>query len=127
MGDFAGGMLKYVRRHPVARVTIAGGFAKLAKLAQGYLDLHSQRSTLDLRALAALAGELGAPAELEGRIAAANTGLEAVELAAAAQIPLADGVAQRARATALGVLDGAGIALDVLVVDRQGRPIAHAG
>jgi cobalt-precorrin-5B (C1)-methyltransferase len=127
MGDFAGGMLKYVRRHPVARVTIAGGFAKLAKLAQGYLDLHSGRSTLDLRALAALAGELGAPAELEGRIAAANTGLEAIELAAAAQIPLADAVARRARATALGVLDGAGISLDVLVVDRQGKPIAHAG
>ncbi len=127
MGDFAGGMLKYVRRHPVARVTIAGGFAKLAKLAQGYLDLHSQRSTLDLRALAALAGELGAPPELQGRIAAANTGLEAIELAAAAQIPLADAVAQRARATALGVLDGAGIVVDVLVVDRQGKPIAHAG
>jgi cobalt-precorrin-5B (C1)-methyltransferase len=127
MGDFAGGMLKYVRRRPVARVTIAGGFAKLAKLAQGYLDLHSQRSTLDLRALAALAGELGAPAEIAGRIAAANTGLEAIELAASAQIPLADAVAQRARATALGVLDGAGIALDVLVVDRQGKPIAHAG
>jgi cobalt-precorrin-5B (C1)-methyltransferase len=127
MGDFAGGMLKYVRRHPVARVTIAGGFAKLAKLAQGYLDLHSQRSTLDLRALAALAAELGAPAQLEGRIAAANTGLEAIELAASAQIPLADAVAQRARATALDVLDGAGIVLDVLVVDRQGRPIAHAG
>jgi len=120
-------MLKYVRRHPVARVTIAGGFAKLAKLAQGYLDLHSQRSTLDLRALAALAGELGAPPELQGRIAAANTGLEAIELAAAAQIPLADAVAQRARATALGVLDGAGIVVDVLVVDRQGKPIAHAG
>jgi cobalt-precorrin-5B (C1)-methyltransferase len=127
MGDFAGGMLKYVRRHPVARVTIAGGFAKLTKLAQGYLDLHSGRSTLDLRALAALAGELGAPAELEGRIAAANTGLEAIELAAAAQIPLADAVARRARATALSVLDGAGISLDVLVVDRQGTPIAHAG
>ncbi len=26
MGDFAGGMLKYLRRHPVPRVTIAGGF-----------------------------------------------------------------------------------------------------
>jgi cobalt-precorrin-5B (C1)-methyltransferase len=127
MGDFVGGMLKYVRRHPVKRVTIAGGFAKLAKLAQGYLDLHSQRSTLDLRALASLASELGAPAELEGRIAAANTGLEAIELAAGAQIPLADAVAQRARTTGLGVLDGAGIALDVLVVDRQGKPIAHAG
>src|SRR5438552_2314385 len=33
MGDFVGGTLKYLRRHPVERLTIAGGFAKLAKLA----------------------------------------------------------------------------------------------
>src|SRR5579859_2032423 len=37
MGDFVGGTLKYLRRHPVRRLTIAGGFAKLAKLAQGHL------------------------------------------------------------------------------------------
>ncbi|MCB2099313.1 MAG: cobalt-precorrin-5B (C(1))-methyltransferase, partial [Rhodobacterales bacterium] len=28
MGDFAGGLLKYLRRHPVPRLTITGGFAK---------------------------------------------------------------------------------------------------
>jgi len=33
MGDFAGGMLKYLRRHPVARVTIGGGIGKMSKLA----------------------------------------------------------------------------------------------
>ena len=35
MGDFVGGTLKYLRRHPIARVTLAGGFGKLAKLAGG--------------------------------------------------------------------------------------------
>src|SRR5882672_4152808 len=44
MGDFVGGTLKYLRRHPVPRLTLAGGFAKIAKLAQGHLDLHSSRS-----------------------------------------------------------------------------------
>src|SRR6185437_7560392 len=34
MGDFVGGTLKYLRRHKVARLTLAGGFAKLAKLAE---------------------------------------------------------------------------------------------
>ena len=43
MGDFVGGMLKYLRAHPVARVTLAGGVAKMTKLAQGMLDLHSKR------------------------------------------------------------------------------------
>src|SRR3954466_3197056 len=35
MGDFAGGMLKYLRRHPVPKVTVAGGVAKVTKLGQG--------------------------------------------------------------------------------------------
>ncbi len=34
MGDFVGGTLKYLRRHPVPRVTLAGGLAKMTKLAQ---------------------------------------------------------------------------------------------
>ena len=35
MGDFVGGMLKYLRRHPVPRVTVAGGMAKMTKLGRG--------------------------------------------------------------------------------------------
>ena len=52
MGDFVGGFLKYVRRHPVPRLTIGGGFAKVSKLADGHLDLHSARSQVDLDQLA---------------------------------------------------------------------------
>ena len=48
MGDFAGGLLKYVREHPVARVTIGGGFGKITKLAQGTMDLHSGAARLTL-------------------------------------------------------------------------------
>ena len=42
MGDFAGGLLKYLKLHPVPRVTIGGGFGKMVKLAQGAMDLHSE-------------------------------------------------------------------------------------
>ncbi len=59
MGDFVGGLLKYLHKNPVARVTIGGGFAKLTKLAQGRLDLHSARSSIDMAALAELAREAG--------------------------------------------------------------------
>ena len=54
MGDFAGGLLKYLRDHPIPKLTIAGGFAKLTKLAQGALDLHSSRSEVDRDFLAGL-------------------------------------------------------------------------
>src|SRR5439155_9712956 len=47
MGDFAGGTLKYLKRYPITRLTIAGGFAKLSKLAGGAMDLHSGRSEVD--------------------------------------------------------------------------------
>ena len=127
MGDFAGGMLKYLRRHPVQHLTIAGGFAKLTKLAQGHLDLHSGRSQVDLGWLAAIAAEIGAGPALAVEIAGANTGLAALRLAQAAGLPLGDAVAARARATALATLDGADIAVDVLVVDRDGNPVGRAG
>jgi cobalt-precorrin-5B (C1)-methyltransferase len=126
MGDFVGGMLKYVRLHPVPRVTIAGGFAKMTKLAQGHLDLHSKRSELDLRVLADLAREGGASDAVASSIAGANSGLEAHQIATAAGVALGELVAERARATAIGVLAGAPVELDVLVVDRDGTPVAHA-
>src|SRR6266481_3493897 len=68
MGDFVGGTLKYLRRHPVPRLTLAGGFAKIAKLAQGHLDLHSSRSRIDPAALAGVLAGLGVD---RGTVAAA--------------------------------------------------------
>jgi cobalt-precorrin-5B (C1)-methyltransferase len=118
MGDFAGATLKYLARHPIARLTLAGGFAKLSKLAAGYLDLHSGRSQVDLDRLAAVAG---LPA-----LAQANTAMHALELARQAGVPLADRVAADAREVALGVLGGAPVAVEVLVVNRAGEIVGEA-
>jgi cobalt-precorrin-5B (C1)-methyltransferase len=120
MGDFAGGLLKYLRTHPVARVTIGGGFGKITKLAQGALDLHSGRSQVDLDFLAALAPEL--PRE---KVLAANTAQEVLEMSGEAA--LARRVADRALATVRGVLKEAPVAADVIIVSRGGGIIAHAG
>jgi cobalt-precorrin-5B (C1)-methyltransferase len=127
MGDFAGGMLKYLREHPVPKLTIAGGFAKLTKLAQGALDLHSSRSEVDRGYLVGLARELGAGETLMGEIAAANTAAESLAHAEREQLPLADLVAARARSTAKTVLGAAPVAVNILVVDREGRRLAETG
>ena len=66
MGDFAGGLLKYLRVHPIDKVTIAGGFAKITKLAQGAMDLHSARSQIDLSFLAKIALKAGLESKSEG-------------------------------------------------------------
>ncbi len=125
MGDFAGGLLKYLRRHPLPRLSLGGGFAKLAKLAAGHLDLHSGRSQVDFDFLAEMLAELGGDVGLVARARDANTASEILDLARAADLPLADAVATRARATALGVLAGA-TEVEVLVVDRQGRVVGRA-
>ena len=123
MGDFAGPLLKYLRRHPVARLTIAGGFGKLAKLAAGNLDLHSKSSAVDMAFLSRLLAGLGAnPAIVEQAAAAGSAGQV---LALSAGLPLAESVARGARETALAALAG-GIAVDVAVFDRAGTLIGHA-
>ena len=126
MGDFAGGMLKYLRRHPLPWVTVAGGFAKLTKLAQGHLDLHSSRSQVDFADLAGVVEGLGAAPQLIARVRGANTANQALNLAEQAGLPLADLVARRARETALATLAGK-TRLDVMVISRSGKVIGHAG
>ncbi|WP_275463959.1 cobalt-precorrin-5B (C(1))-methyltransferase [Streptomyces noursei] len=126
MGDFAGAVLKYVRRHPVDRLTICGGFAKLSKLAAGHLDLHSARSQVDKGFLAELARQGGADEALAEAVAEANTGLAALQLCAAAGVPLGDLVAATARDASLAVLRGAPVAVDVICIDRAGLVVGRA-
>ncbi|WP_449064208.1 cobalt-precorrin-5B (C(1))-methyltransferase [Planomonospora algeriensis] len=127
MGDFAGAVLKYLRRHPVPRLTIAGGIGKLSKLADGHLDLHSGRSQVNPGLLAELARAAGGDDALAGRVLSANTALHALRLCQEAGLPLGDLVAERARATSTGVLRGAPVEVDVVVIDRAGVIVGRAG
>jgi cobalt-precorrin-5B (C1)-methyltransferase len=115
MGDFVGGTLKYLRRHPVARLTIAGGIGKLTKLAQGAMDLHSGRSQVDFQALADMLGVAA--------VAEANTALEAYTMVGA---PMAEAIAARAKAQAEDTVRGA-VAIEVIMVDRAGAVLAQTG
>ena len=121
MGDFVGGMLKYLRTHPVPRVTIAGGFAKMSKLAAGRLDLHSKRGVVDLALIGVWLRDLGAEDVAVEAAANANTAQEILDLAERAKIPLAGHVAGLARLQAYKVLDKGGIGLDTVIVSRDGR------
>ena len=126
MGDFAGGMLKYLKGHPLPRLTIGGGFAKLTKLAQGHLDLHSGRSQVDMDWLAGKIASLGGDAGLVESVREANTAMEVLGLARARNLPIGDLVAKSARETAAGVLSGAPVAVEILVFDRAGGLIGVA-
>ena len=125
MGDFAGGLLKYLRRHPLPRLTIGGGFGKLSKLAMGHMDLHSGRSRVDMARLAAWARDLGGTPALAAGMASANTASQVLRIAGDAGLPLAAVVAREARARALAMLDG-GTRVEVIVFDRQGEPAGRS-
>ena len=126
MGDFVGGMLKYVRAHPLPRVTIAGGVGKMSKLAQGLTDLHSKRGAVDHALLAQFAQAAGGSAALGARIVAANNAAEVFALAQAERIALGDEVARAAKATAERIVAGRDIAIEIVVFDRDGVLVGRA-
>jgi cobalt-precorrin-5B (C1)-methyltransferase len=126
MGDFVGGALKYLRRRPIPRLTIAGGFAKLAKLAQGHLDLHSARSRIDAARLAGMLAGVGADPAVCAQARAAIGAAEILTLAGGRRAALAECVAIEARRVALAQLRG-DTAVEVAVVDRNGDFLARAG
>ena len=126
MGDFVGGMLKYLRKNPIAFVSIAGGFAKLVKLAQGHLDLHSSRSQVDFDRLAATIAACGGDETLQDQCRTANTAKQVLELCQAADVKIEDAIARQACESARATLDGAS-AVEVVITDRNGTIIARHG
>lgn len=125
MGDFVGGLLKHLRNNPIAKITLAGGFAKFTKLAQGAMDLHSGRSQVDMDWLADKAVELGANAELASNIHTANTAMEVLDLSGNARINLPAIVAVEAQTRALAILRNAPVVVEVIIVSRSGEILAR--
>ena len=125
MGDVAGGMLKYLKKHPVPVVTVGGGFAKMTKIGQGLLDLHSRSGEVDLAWLAERVRETGADPAFVETVLQANSALEVMENCRARGLDIGQRVADEAWVTAAKALAGSGSLLDVVIVDRQGQVLAR--
>jgi cobalt-precorrin-5B (C1)-methyltransferase len=125
MGDFVGGMLKYLRKHNIAKVTIAGGFAKMTKLGQGLLDLHSRHGEVDFSWLAACCAKASGASDLIARVKTANSAREVLDLASAESINVGAPVAEAAWRTAAKVLHDSGIALEIAVFESDGHLLAR--
>ena len=113
MGDFAGGMLKYIAKHPLPRVTIGGGIGKITKLAQGARDLHSGRSQVDFDLLADWLGD--------ARLRDCNTALQAYEMIGK---EMADMVAEKALVEVQKMVPES-VECAVVVIDRAGNLLAR--
>ncbi|WP_438392197.1 cobalt-precorrin-5B (C(1))-methyltransferase [Caballeronia sp. DA-9] len=125
MGDFVGAVLKHLRRAPVSKLSLCGGFGKISKLAAGHMDLHSRNSSIDLPQLAHWAAGAGANEPLQEAMRGANTSQEALLLARNQGVPLGDIVCEHARQFALSVVPE-GIDVECFAIDRQGRVVGAA-
>ena len=126
MGDFVGAVLKHLRKVPVDKLSLCGGFGKISKLAAGHMDLHSRHSSIDLPQLADWAAAIGADAALQTAIRQANTSQQALAMAHAAGIALGDAVCQHALNFARSVVPTQ-VQVEVFAIDRQGGIVGHAG
>lgn len=126
MGDFAGAVLKHLKRVSLARLSICGGFGKISKLAGKNLDLNSRASSIDFAYLATLARRSGCDSALVESVASANTSMQALALCRDSGIDIAAPVCEAAARFARGVA-GDRTAIEVLAVDREGNFIGHAG
>jgi len=125
MGDFAGAVIKHLKKSPVKRLTICGGFGKISKLADGHMDLHSSKSSINLSKLATIARDLGANNELFETIKCCNTSLEALDLCQQQGIALANTVCQNALNVAQQSVPSS-VQLEVFAVNRQGQLLGSA-
>jgi cobalt-precorrin-5B (C1)-methyltransferase len=125
MGDFAGAVLKYLRKVPIEKLTICGGVAKLCKLAQGEMDLHSSRSRLNFEQLSIWMQEAGGSDELVQQALQANTALEVIMMAQNHNIQLGDLIALRAKEVARATLNGQ-CEIEVIAINRSGEVVGHA-
>ncbi len=95
---------RHLRRAPVEKLSLCGGFGKISKLAGGHLDLHSRHSSIDLPQLAGWAAALGASTALQDSMRAANTSQQALAQAHAEGVALGDAVCAHALRFARGIV-----------------------
>lgn len=121
MGDFIGAVLKHLRKVPMQRLTICGGFGKISKLAAGHKDLHSRVSSIEFEFLAGQAAVVGADESVQAAILKANTSIEALGLCPA----LGKQICRLAQVVAEKVVPGS-CSVDVVAINKQGQSVGES-
>lgn len=126
MGDFAGAVLKHLKKVPVSKLSICGGFGKITKLANRHMDLNSRASIIDFEHMSYSAKALGADGTLCKKILSANTSIEVLAWCQQAGIDLADDMCQQAQAFAESIVPES-VQVEVWTINRKGEFVGSAG
>jgi cobalt-precorrin-5B (C1)-methyltransferase len=126
MGDFVGAVVKHLKKSPIPKISIVGGFGKISKLAAGYLDLHSRKSSINLAFLAQLAIEHGGDKILQQQILKSNTSIEALQHCQQRNISLANAVCELALKK-INTIIPKRCRCEVWAINRAGEKVGKAG
>ena len=127
VGDHLDYALKQARRLKVSRVTISTMVGKLSKMAQGRFQTHVSGGSIDHDFLAAVAADIGAPAEIAAQVRGANTARHTQVILRKAGISgLEPELARRAAEKARHFAGGA-FAVNVLCFDIHGELLGTGG
>ncbi|MFV2056085.1 MAG: cobalt-precorrin-5B (C(1))-methyltransferase [Thiohalomonadales bacterium] len=124
MGDYVGAVLKHARKVSFRKMTFIGGFGKISKLAEGQLNLHSQKSSINFPRFAQLAAQYRRDGDLQNRLLGANTSAEVLNICAEFDIPIADDICTLALQQLQSRLDPA-IEVECITIDKSGSVIAR--
>lgn len=117
MGDFVGGMIKYLNTHPLPYVTIGGGIGKMTKFAFGAVDLHSKRSQVNFNWLSDVCKKANLP-----DVSSAKTALDALEIAGNG---LAELIAKMALIRLKELIKHPTTKCGIVIVNRNGKVLAE--
>lgn len=120
MGDYIGYTLEACHRKGVAKVALAGQFAKLLKIACGHPQTHVRHSQLDLGQLLRWGQEIGLDAGACQQLESVNTARQVFE-EFTAESPLLERVGQEALLICRQQVPGCDLAL--LLVDYHGQVV----
>ncbi len=125
MGDFVGAVLKHIKRHPIDKLTLVGGFGKFSKLAYGAIDLHSRKSSIDFEFLSQQAKFLGAKLDLQEEVRQANTSLAALAKCQEIGLALGDRISDLALQQAKKIVPPH-ISVEVFTINKTGKMVGYA-
>ncbi len=126
MGDFAGAVLKHLKKFPIAKLSICGGLGKISKLANQHMDLNSKSSAIDFQHLADTAKSIGASDKLLSVILKANTSIEVLNLCQKEGVDIATALCAKALGFAESIVPSE-VNVEVWATNRNGELIAYAG
>lgn len=125
VGDHMDYGLKQVRRLGFERVTISAMIGKVSKLAQGRMQTHVSRGSVDFDFLAHIAGKLGASESVVARVRDANTAHHVqIILYQAGITGLEPLLTRMAVAESVAFMNHA-LPVDLLLYDLQGKLLAY--